>query len=119
AYAFGSQYGFQVGGVERTDPMFHDIEVARLLAQVGMHLGAPLTQLENAILARTRENRRIGWTLAVIGRKPNPDKTYVQAGGPRLADGVACVFHDLAATHLLAVPGLAIGAIGMDEVIFH
>ena len=59
--------------VERADPVLDDVEVLRLGCKRVVDLRAPGAELEQAVLLRAGEDRRIGRGLAVIGRKADPD----------------------------------------------
>ena len=43
----------------------------------------------------------------------------MQPGGARLVQGRTRVLQDATGAHLFAISRLAVGAVGMDEVVFH
>ncbi|MNE68453.1 hypothetical protein D3C80_1641180 [compost metagenome] len=99
--------------------MLDDVEVARLLAQARVHLRAPGAELEDAVLARAREDRRIRRAFAVVGRKAHAHKAHRYARGARLVDRGPGPGNQLARPDLLAVGGLAVRAFVVYQVVHH
>src|SRR5690606_34875230 len=99
--------------------MLNDVEVMSLLAQIGMDFRSPLTQLEQTVIAGTGEDRRVWWTLPVIPREPHAYKANVQPCGARFCNRITSLFNNAALAGLFTKGRLAVGAICMDQIIFH
>src|SRR5688572_27986840 len=93
----------QRGAVKGAYSMLDDVEVGWLLPKVRMHLRTPFAELEDAVLAGIREDRRISRTLAVVRRETHSDESDAKAGRPRLVNGAARILNDVARPGLLAV----------------
>src|ERR1700683_2836492 len=99
--------------------MLDDVEVGRLLPEFGMDLRAPRIQLENAVLARVREDGRVGRAVPIVGRKADAHEAYAKRGRPGLIERSTRVLYDPSRSHLLTVRGFAVRSILVNQVVFH